>query len=219
MFHPLVARRAKVGHNTHLMRSLAAVGIALLAWTAVPGTQPVDYQPLWSKATPFHTFLENVRAQQEQWRSRFGNAAIDAAAINDAKALPGRRRILAIAEDRCSDSAWAVPYLAKLAVAVPERIELRVIGRADGRRVQSAHLTPDGRRATPTIVVLDEESNFLGAWVERPAELQKWFIEHKPTMRSDDLHEQMAKWYTDDAGRSTIGEVMAILRRTSPEVK
>ena len=200
------------------MRSLAAA-LVFLAWAAAPAAPQIDYGSLWSKATPFHTFLENVRSRQEQWRSRFADAAIDAAAINEARALPGRRRILAIAEDRCSDSAWAVPYLAKLAAAVPDRIELRVIGRAEGREVQSAHLTPDGRRATPTIIVLDEENHVLGAWVERPGELQKWFIEHKPTLSSDDLHEQMATWYADDAGRSTVTEVLAILRRTSPEVK
>jgi type II secretory pathway pseudopilin PulG len=199
------------------MRTLIAATLALSAW--VPAAPQVDYAALWAKATPFHVFLENARARQEQWRSRFANAAIDAAALNDARALPADRKILAIAEDRCSDSAWAVPYLAKLAAAVPNKIELRVIGRREGRQIQSEHLTPDGRRATPTIVILDENDRFIDAWVERPAELQKWYIDNKPTMSSGDLHEHMDKWYADDAGRSTINEVLAIMRRTAPEAK
>lgn len=196
---------------------LFTAALVLLAASIGLGAQGVDYEELWSKATPFHTFLENVRARQEAWRSRFANAAIEASALSDARALPARRRILAVAEDRCSDSAWAVPYLAKLAAAVPEKLELRVIGRAEGRRVQAKHLTPDGRRATPTIVVLDERSRFIGAWVERPAELQKWFIEQKGALGHDELHEQMEKWYETDAGRSTVNEVLALLRREPAE--
>jgi hypothetical protein len=199
-----------------VMRTLAAA-LALAAWSA-PAPQ-IDYASLWAKATPFHTFLENVNARQEQWRSRFANAAIEAAALNEAKSLPGGRRILAIADARCSDSAWAVPYLAKLAAAVPEKLELRVIGRREGRHVQSEHLTPDGRRTTPTIAVLDETGRLLGVWIERPAALQTWFIEHKASMSADALHEHMERWYADDAGRSTIGEVLAIMRRTAPEAK
>jgi hypothetical protein len=199
------------------MRMLIVAGLALAAW--LPAGAQTDYAAIWAKATPFHLFLEQVRARQEQWRSRFANAAIEAGALNDARALPARRKILAIAEDRCSDSAWAVPYLAKLAAAVPDTIELRVIGRREGRAIQAEHLTPDGRRATPTIIVLDEHDRFVGAWVERPADLQKWYIENKSTMGSDDLHEHMDTWYAGDAGRTTINDVLAIMRRTAPEAK
>jgi hypothetical protein len=193
------------------MRNLA-LAAALLVSAGGIGSQGVDYATLWSKATPFHTFLENVRLREEQWRSRFANAALDADALDQARALPGKRRILAVAEDRCSDSAWAIPYLAKLAAAVPEKLELRVINRREGGRIQSAHLTPDGRRATPTVVVLDEYDGFLGAWVERPAELQKWFIENKAGVSSEALHTHMDDWYKKDAGQTTVKEVLAILK-------
>ena len=89
------------------MRSLAAA-LVFLAWAAAPAAPQIDYGSLWSKATPFHTFLENVRSRQEQWRSRFADAAIDAAAINEARALPGRRRILAIAEDSTVTEVLAI---------------------------------------------------------------------------------------------------------------
>ena len=141
------------------------------------------------------------------------------AALTEAKALPARRRILAVAEDRCSDSAWAVPYVAKLAAAAPEKLELRVIGRAEGSRIQSAHLTPDGRLATPTIIVLDENNRYVGGWVERPAELQKWYLENKPKVTSGALYEHVNKWYTEDAGRSTIREMLVILGRVAAEGK
>jgi hypothetical protein len=199
------------------MSAFIAAALALAAWQ--PAAPAIDYSAIWAQSTPFQEFLEHVRARQQQWRSRFANAAIEASALNEAMALPARRRILAIAEDRCSDSAWAVPYLAKLAAAVPDKLELRVIGRREGSAIQAEYLTPDGRRATPTIVVLDERDRVLGAWVERPADLQKWYIENKPAMSSTDLHEHMDTWYADDAGRTTITEVLAIMRRTTPEAK
>jgi hypothetical protein len=199
------------------MKTFLAAGLTLLLGRSATEALQIDYAALWGEATPFHEFLENVRARREQWQTRFSNAAIDAAALTDARGLPGRRRILAIAEDRCSDSAWALPYIAKLSAAVPDKLELKVIPRATGRRVQSAHLTPDGRLATPTIVILDERNRFVGAWVERPSGLQKWFIENKPILSSDELHAEMDAWYAADAGRSTLREILAILGRPAAE--
>lgn len=193
------------------MNQMRAAAVAALCMVATANAEQIDYAVSWAKATPFHAFLESVRAQQDEWRSRFANAAVDADTLNRAKQLPGKRLILVVAEDRCSDSAWTVPYLAKLAAAVPEKLELRVIGRAEAGRILSAHLTPDGRRATPTVVVLDDAGRFIGAWVERPDELQKWFVENKAKMESDELHNRMDEWYQADAGRSTINEILAIM--------
>lgn len=201
------------------MRTVIVIALALLATVPATGMRQVDYTTLWEAATPFGTFLENVKARQDQWRTRFSNAAIDAEALTEARALPGKRRLLAVAEDRCSDSAWALPYVAKLAAAVPDKLELRVIRQAQGSKIQSAHLTPDGRLATPTIAVLDDRNLFVGAWVERPVELQKWYVENKATVGTDERYAHVSKWYTDDAGRSTIRELLAILRRAPVEGK
>ena len=103
-----------------------------------------------------------MSAQEDRWKSRFSNSAVEADSLTRVRALPGKRRILAVAEDRCIDSAWAVPYIAKLAAAVPERLELRVIGRKVGGGVQSEHLDPDGRMVTPTIVILEREKPTRG---------------------------------------------------------
>ncbi len=191
---------------------MAVVKALVIALLVGFGAQAPDYAALWDKAIPFDQYLQGVRARQEAWRSRFANAAIDADVLNEVRALPAKRRILAVAEDRCSDSAWAIPYIAKLAAAVPERLEVRVISRKEGGRIQSDHLTPDGRIATPTVLVLDEMNRPLGAWVERPSELQKWFIENKATMDTDVLHDKMDAWYTSDAGKSTLREVLALLK-------
>ena len=191
--------------------TVAVLGIFLLGTTA----QPVDYAPLWDGATPFDRFLGSVRAQEVKWKSRFANAAVEADALTRVRALPEKRRILAVAEDGCTDSAWAVPYIAKLAAAAPERLELRVITRKEGGAVQSENLNPDGRMVTPTIVILDEQNRRVGAWVERPSELQAWVAQNKASLSSDELHDAMDKWYTADAGRSTLREIVTLLERSA----
>lgn len=201
------------------MTSMVSGLLAVLLLVPGARTRQIDYTALWNEATPFHTFLEGVKVHRDQWHTRFANAAIDAGALTDARGLPGRRRILAVAEDRCSDSAWALPYIAKLAAAVPEKLELRVLTPAQGRRIQSAHLTPDGRLATPTLAILDDQNRFIGAWVERPAELQQWYVEHKNTMSSDERYAYVNKWYVEDAGRSTVREILALLAREPVEGK
>ncbi len=201
------------------MRAQLFSALAVLVAAATLQAYQPDYSTLWDKAIPFHLFLERVKARQDQWKPRFANAAIEATALTEARALPARRRILAVADDRCSDSAWALPYIAKLAAAVPEKLELRVISSREASTIQSANLTPDGRLATPTVAVLDEHNRFIGAWVERPSELQKWYIENKPTLTSGELYDHVSKWHTDDAGRSTIRELLEILGRDAAEGK
>lgn len=194
------------------MRHIFAL-LILVGLVETGTAEQADYSALWEKATPFDQFLRDVRSREQAWKSRFANAAIDADLLNEVRALPAKRRILAVAQDRCSDSAWTVPYIAKLAAAVPEKLDLRVLSPKEGSRIQSDNLTPDGRIATPTVVVLDEMNRSLGGWVERPAELQKWFIENKATMDSGPLHAQMDRWYEKDAGRSTLREILTLLKK------
>lgn len=68
-------------------------------------------------------------------------------------------------------------------------------------------------------MILDENNRFIGAWVERPSELQKWFVENKGSVGSDELHDHIDKWQAKDAGRSTVTEVLAILGRSASEGK
>jgi hypothetical protein len=192
------------------------LALLLSAVVAVQGRQ-IEYAALWDKATPFDQFLAAVKSQEAKWKSRFANAAVEAEALNEARALKEKRRILVVAAESCSDSAWAVPYVAKLAAAVPEKLELRVIGRREGGRIQSANLTPDGRLATPTIMILDENNQPVGAWVERPADLQKWVIDNRPSVSADELHDHMDKWYTEDAGRTTLKEVLTVLKNSATQ--
>jgi hypothetical protein len=132
------------------------------------------------------------------------------------RALPARRLILVVAEDWCSDSVQTIPYVARLVDGAPERLAMRIINSTVGRPAMEANLTPDGRAATPTIVVLTEDDVVIGSWVERPSTAQAWFLEQQKSVMQQPLHEQLMKWYSDDAGRTTMAELAALLERQEP---
>jgi len=118
---------------------------------------------------------------------------------------------LVVAEDWCGDSVNTVPYLARLVEKVAGW-EMRMINSRQGAEIMAAHLTPDGRSATPTIIILDADDKPLGAFVERPTILQEWFLRAQAEIGQDDLYEQKYTWYAEDAGEETLRELTEMVR-------
>ena len=180
---------------------------------ARPGAPP-DYVALYNNGITFAEFLEAARSKRDEWRQRYNDASVTPDLITRMRALPSRRLILVVAEDWCSDSAQTIPYVARLVDGAPERLAMRVVNSTVGRPVMDANPTPDGRGATPTVVVLTEHNAVLGSWVERPSTAQAWFLEQQKSVMQQPLHDQLMKWYADDAGRTTLAEIAALLERT-----
>lgn len=191
---------------------LVATLLALMSSAGAAAPAP-DYGALYRQGTPFASFLENARSRADEWKQNYATAAIGDDMVARVRALPARRKLLVVAEASCSDSVSTIPFLAKLVESAPDTLELRVVDRRAGRAVMEAHPTPDGRAATPTVVVLDEHGKLIAAWSERPAELQTWYIEKKPVLTQGELLAQKMKWYAADGGRSTVAEVVALLTR------
>lgn len=164
-------------------------------------------EALYRSGREFADFLETADRRRDLWLRHYGKGEVPEDLLARAAALEGRWRILAIAEDWCSDSVNTVPFLALLADA-SDAIELRVIDSESGRDVLDAYRTPDDRTATPTILVLDGDYDEVGCWVERPAELQAWALETRPTLDDRQFLARKMAWYAEDAGRSTIREVL-----------
>ncbi len=179
---------------------------------AVPATT-VDSSlvALYERGITYSSFLDAARARREHWQRNSTSAVVPADALAAAQALPGRYRLLVVAVDGCSDSVNTIPFLAKLVELVPH-IGLRVVSSDEARSVMESHRTPDGRAATPTVVVLDEAGNDVGCWVERPALLQAKAIEMRAAGLSEQFGREKQAWYDGDAGASTIREVVAVLQ-------
>ncbi len=201
------------------VRTLLLVAAAVLP-TLAPGHQvhaarsgDPDYLGLYREGVSFATFLERVRTRPDEWRKRYNDAAVTPDLVTRLRALPDRRLVLVVAEDWCTDSMNSIPYVARLADGAPERIALRIIDSTRGRPIMDAHLTPDARAATPTIVVLREDGAPVGSWVERPSTAQAWFLEQRKSVTRGTLRTQLRQWYADDGGRTTVAEIAALLER------
>jgi hypothetical protein len=121
-------------------------------------------------------------------------------------------RLLIVAEDWCPDSVNVVPYVAGLASAVA--VPLRILGRQLGDPLMDKHRTSDGRIATPTIVLL-RGGDDVGAWVERPAIVQQWFLSMARDPESARRFGDRQSWYDNDHGRTVLAEVIALAERTA----
>jgi hypothetical protein len=177
---------------------------------AAPAAADSTLVALFESGEDYETFLGNARARKAMWQKHWDEGQVPADVLERARALPGRWRLLVVAVDGCSDSVNTVPYLARLAALVPS-IELRIVKPDAGRAVQEAHRTPDGRAATPTLVVIDEAGNEAGCWVERPKALQDGALKARADGTLDAWARDKQAWYDADAGASTVREVVAIL--------
>jgi hypothetical protein len=165
---------------------------------------------LYQTGVTWDQFFAAAKARKETWRDNYDRGAPDQTAADRAKAVGGSWRILAVAEDWCGDSANSVPYLARLVEQVPS-LELRIVNSKAGRWVMERYRTPDGRAATPTIVILDGEGNPVGCLVERSAKLRAWVSEEKPKLSDDQFQEKKLAWYQEDRGRATVDEIVELL--------
>jgi hypothetical protein len=194
--------------------------IVLLALLPTAGTarsfsrQDIDYETLYRQGVTFADFLEKARARRDEWRAHYNDATVSPALITRMRALPAKRLLLTVAEDWCADSVNMVPYIARLIDGAPERLDMRVVNREVGKAVMEAYRTPDGRTATPTIVVLDENWHVLGALTERPAATQAWFLEKQRTTMQKPLHDELLAWYEKDAGKTTVLEIADLAERS-----
>jgi len=165
---------------------------------------------LYESGETFESFLGDARARRDAWVKHWEQGRVPTDALAAARAIPGRWRLLVIAVDGCSDSVNTIPYLARLSEQVPS-IELRVITPARGQSLQEAHRTPDGRAATPTVVLLDAAGDIAGCWIERPAELQEMAMRARAARKLEEFVNGKQAWYDADAGASTVREVVSMI--------
>ncbi len=169
---------------------------------------------LFAAGESFDAFLGRAEARRAMWVRNWEASRVSDDLLAQARAIPGRWRLLVSAVDGCSDSVNTVPYLARLSALVPA-IELRIVAPSEGRVFMERHRTPDGRAATPTVVILDAAGNEVGCWVERPRALQDLVIKARGEGRLEAVLNEKQGWYDRDAGVSTVREVIEAIAAAS----
>src|SRR5690606_38678462 len=128
----------------------------------------------YETAMTLEQFIADARENQELWRDYYRRATVPDEIVERLRELPAPRYLLAIVEDWCGDAFNTVPYVARMAEAVP-LLELRVVRRDENPDLMDRYLTGTSR-AIPVVIVMDEEFRELGWWGSRPKELQTWFL-------------------------------------------
>jgi hypothetical protein len=180
-----------------------------------PDPEPLSAEvlaPLWDAGIGFGVFLESVQARENLWNTGWSEGGISQVNQSRAKTVAGRWRLLVVAEDWCGDSAANIPYLAHLAAAM-DNVELRIVDSDAGDQVLASHPTPDGRAATPTVLLLDEDGRESGCWIERPAKLQAWYQANKDSLSREDLYGRVWEYYGAAGGEDAVAEILDMMLR------
>lgn len=167
-------------------------------------------EELYRRGQTYEDFHGAARSRRALWDENTAKANVADDLVARARAIAGTFHILAIAIDACSDSVNSIPYVAKLADMV-EAVDLRIIGREAGRHLMESHPTPDGRAATPTLILLNERFEEVGCWIERPLALQQWYAAQGEDVEISELTELKMEWYRNDGGREILREIVEIL--------
>jgi hypothetical protein len=167
-------------------------------------------QKRFEGAQTLSDFIASAEENRELWQSIYARAAVSDDVLELARQLPAKRHLLVLVEDWCGDAFNSVPFLARLADAVADKLELRVLRRDENLDLMDAHLSPRGGRAIPAVIVLDENFAEIGWWGSRPAELQAWIDETGASLEKAERYRQIRIWYSRDRGVSTLTEVLAV---------
>lgn len=177
----------------------------------VPTESATQADLLFRDGKTWEQFSSGISDQRELWQRTESMVTVPPEFTERMSAASQGLRLVVVAEDWCPDSAFTVPYVAQLARSAG--VPLRIVDRSMGEPLMIAHRTPDGRTATPTIVLLRNGQD-VGAWVERPAELQQMFLSMSTNAENARRFSQRQTWYESDRGLSTLREIVALIERT-----
>ncbi len=187
-----------------------ATGATVSEPVAATQSSGADWSDVYAQGVTFAAFIEAADQRRETWHNNFAQAQVPEGVLERARSVPGSWQVLVVAEDWCGDSANTIPYLARL-VADVDGLDMRIVTSDVGAAVAKAHPTPDGRSATPTVVLLDSSGRDVGCWVERPSSLQEWFLGAQGTVEDETLYDRKYAWYDWDVGNSTVSEITDVI--------
>lgn len=130
------------------------------------------------------------------------------------KDIKNKYKFLVITEGWCGDAAQIVPVLDKIASAMPNQFDLKLVLRDENLPLIDEHLT-NGGRAIPVLLVLDEKGNLvMPKWGPRPQVLQDLMASwKKENLEMEVIAEQLHGWYAKDKTQAIQQELVAILKQ------
>jgi hypothetical protein len=111
-------------------------------------------------APTFAEYLTGVEKNVELWHGVYERVRLPADIVEEARAIPGTWRLVALTEDWCGDAVNTLPVVARFAEAAGW--DLRLLSRDDNPDLMDAHLTNGRSRSIPVVIVYDEHWNEVG---------------------------------------------------------
>jgi hypothetical protein len=148
-------------------------------------------------------FIESMTTNREVVEANLAAAALTDAERARFARLPAPLTVLVLTEDWCGDSTANLPIVMRLARETGS-FDLRILQRDEHKQIAERYLLDDGRNHIPTYIVLDQDLNELGHFIERPAAI------------TEKLHEFAVAWF----GRHPdLGSADTPIGELAPEVK
>jgi hypothetical protein len=174
-------------------------------------TDTITMRERYLGAMEFGEMLATVTKHEALWAAVWRRTEIADEQVRRIAAAGGAWHLLVLSEDWCGDAVNTVPVVARLAELAPNA-DLRVLARDANPDLMDAHLTGSSR-SIPVVIVLDEQFREVGWWGPRPAELQGWVLGAGRALPTEERYREVRGWYARDRGRSTVGEILAIIER------
>jgi len=111
-------------------------------------------------------YIEQMSMNKERFLAVLDSITIAAKDTEVLRRLAGTRKILVITEDWCGTSLGSVPFVIKLAEAIPH-IETRIFLRDENPDLMDQFLKGGVYRSIPVIAFFDEHMNELARFIER----------------------------------------------------
>lgn len=181
----------------------------------VETVQTDSLEQVYSGGQTWDGFFTAVNRRRELWQRNWSIARVPTDLLERARAAGSGWRILVITEPGCSDSANSVPYIAKLADELG--LGIRFVNSTTGKPWMEAHRATDGRAATPTVLILDEQYRLRGCWIEQPVALQKIWLPIVARGETAEHVDEKMDWYARDEGRETLRELIEVLEAAHRE--
>lgn len=150
-----------------------------------------------SEAMLHHTTMNVHRMNRHDKRTDLNNKI-----IQKLKDVEKNWIWLVLTEAWSGDSAQSIPIINKMA-EVNDNIELRLILRDEYLNVMDQFLQHGRSRSIPKLICLDAETlEVIGEWGPRTQEAQNLFntLSNTPEMASQEVAENLHKYYADDEG-------------------
>jgi len=165
----------------------------------------------WDTAVAYKKFLKKARENVEMMKARYNDLQLNETDLGTLGSIQNEIRILVIGTDRCSDSAGAIPILARMEAAAP-KVELRILD-SDANAQYHQQFKVNGKRKTPVVLFLSPEHDELCRWVERPNAAYK-VLNEATSPSTDGRHDELMKLYSDpEIQRQCLNEFMSLVLR------